>query len=319
MSVLYCTVTGTTGILSVETESSYSAITANATVECTATTLTVGDSISIDLGYSDNHAVVFSGYVKRVKKTKPEKTITITANDMLVKAVDYFLASDNPEDPLTYHSIKDRDLVNDLLGQCGLSTVSSQPSPSFTYGTNADGAKFNLQSVADAIQTVCNVTGRVCYAEGGSIYYVDRKPYIVAGDTAAHTFTTGSAGNIIDISYDASNDKIRNRVVVYGKDNFTAVASGTSPYLVVDQTSVIAHELLDTEDLCQRTADVNLELMNRLGRTWTMTVLGDPTLVAREIGHITETFTASDDDVFIYRVAHRLNDGGYTSELTCVT
>lgn len=317
MTTLYCTATGCTNILSVETEASFGAITANATIECTATTLTIGDSVSIDLGYSDSHAVVFGGFVKRIKRDKPSKTITITANDLLVRAVDYFLASDNPEEPLTYHSIHDRDLVNSLLGQCGLSLSSGAVSPTFTYGTNPDGAKFNLQSVADAIQTVCNITGRVCYAEGGLIYYVDRKPYVVGGDTATHYFATGASGNILEISYDASNDKLRNKVVVYGKSPLTATASASSPYVVVDQTSVIAHELLDTQAICDATAAVNLELMNRLGETWTLTVTGDPTITARSIANIVEQFTTpSNRDVFVYRVAHRLNDSGYTTELT---
>lgn len=319
MSVLHCTVSNCTGILSVETEASYGAITANAVIECTTTTLTIGDALSIDMGYDTNHSVVFSGFVKKIKRDRASAVINITANDLLVRAVDYFLAANDPENPLTYHSINDRDLVDELLGQCGLSTVSPQPSPSFTYGTNEDGAKFNLQSVADAINTVCNITGRVCYAEGGSIYYVDRKPYVVGGDTPSHYFTTGSAGNIIDINYEASNDKIRNVVQVYGKSPLTARASGSSPYIVVDQTAVIAHELLDVQSICDATAAINLTLMNRLGRTWTLTVLGDPTLTARSIAHITEAFTESNDDVFVYRVAHRLNDSGYTTELTCVT
>jgi hypothetical protein len=315
---LYCTVSGCSGKLSVETEDSFGAITASATVECASTSLQIGDAISIDLGYSDEHAVVFSGFVKKIKLDKPQKIYTITANDLLVRAVDYFLASNDPEHPLTYHSIKDRDLINSLLGQCGLSTVSPQPSPSFTYGTNPDGAKFNLQSVADAVQSVCGITGRVCYAQGGSIYYRDRKPYIVSGDIATHTYFTGDFGNIYDITYERSNDKIRNRVVVYGKSPLKAAATSTSPYLVVNQTAVIAHELLDTQAICDATASVNLELMNRLGQTWTLTVQGDSSVTARSIAHITESFTDTDADVFVYRVSHRFSESGYTCELTCV-
>lgn len=315
---IYCTVTNCSGLLSVEAESSYGAITSSATIECTSSSLSVGNEVTIDMGFVGDHGVVFSGFVKKVTRTKPSNTITITANDLLVRAVDDFLAADNPESPLTFHSISDRDLVNELLSQCGLSLSSGPVSPEFIYGTNPDGAKFNLQSVADAVNSICAITGRTCYAEDGLIYYVDRKPYLVGGDTPTHFFTTGNAGSITDISYEKSNDRLRNKVVVYGKSPLTASAEASSPYVVVTQTSVIAHELLDTQDICQRTADVNLELMNRLGQTYTMTVIGDHTLKARHIGNISESFTgAFSTDVFMYRVMHRWNESGYTSELTC--
>jgi hypothetical protein len=314
---LFCSVTNCTGVLNVETEGSYGAITASATIECTGTSLVIGDSISIDMGYVGNHRTLFSGFVKKIKRDKPTQTITITANDLLVRAVDCFLAARDPENPLTYHSIKDRDLVNDLLGQCGLSLSSGAVSPTFTYGTNPDGAKFNLQSVADAINSVCAITGRICYADGGLIYYVDRKPYIVAGDTATTFFSTALA-NILEITYEASNDKLRNKVVVYGKSPLAASARADSIYVVVDQAAVIAHELLDTQTLCDATANVNLEIMNRLGRTWTITAIGDPSIKSKTICNIYEPFTQSDDDAFIYRANHRLSteSSQYITEVT---
>ena len=313
---LYCTVTGCPNLISVETEASYGAITASATIEATDTTLQVGDSVSIDMGYVSNHRVLFSGFVKKVKRDKPSQTATITANDLLVRAVDYFIAAPDPQHPLTYHSIKDRDLVNQLLGQCGLSLHSGSVSPEFIYGTNGDGAKFNLQSAADAINTVCGITGRVCYADGGLIYYTDRKPYLVDGDVISYYFSTGLE-NILDISYEASNDKLRNKVVVYGKSPLAATERADSIYVVVDQAAVIAHELLDTQQLCTDTANVNLQIMNRLGQTWTITAIGDPAIKAREICNIYEPFTQTDHaSVFMYRVNHRFSESRYVTEIT---
>lgn len=313
---LYATVTSTSGIISIQIESGYSMITANATVTCTATSLSMGDAITIDMGYDSAHQVVFSGYVKKVNYMTPDGIITITANDVLIRAVDYFLAADDPEQPLTYHSIDDRDLVNDLLSQCGLSLTSGAVSPTFTFGTNPDGAKFNLQSVSEAIQFIANVTGRLCWAVGADIYYADRKPYKVGGDTVLGTWTTGEGQQIISISKESDNSKIRNKIVVYGKNPLHSTASASSPYVVVDQASVIAHELLDTQEICDATAAVNLEILNRLSVTYTIDLKGDASIFPRTVYHITESFTGADEDVFIYRVSQTWSEAGFVTNVT---
>ena len=313
--VLYATVTGCTGLLSIQTEAGYSMISANAVVECTTSTLSMGDAISIDLGYDDDHSEIFSGFVKKINRITPDSIIQITANDVLVRAVDYFLAADDPESPLTFHSIDDRDLVNSLLGECGLSTVSGQPLPSFTFGTNEDGAKFNLQSIAEAIQFVCNVTGRLCWAVGSNIYYDDRKPYKVAGDTITGTWTTGASGQIINISKESDNSKIRDRIICYGKTPIRASAEDASPYTVVRQTAVIAHELIDLQSLADATCAVNLELLKGLPITWTLDLMGDSSILPRTLYHIDESFTLSNNDVFIYKVAQNFSSSGFLTNV----
>lgn len=316
MTNLYHSVTGTSGVLAISVESGYSMISANATVECTSTSLSLGDAISIDMGYDDAHQVVFQGFVKKKEVVTPARMVRLTCQDVLIRAVDFFLASDDPEAPLQFNNTQDRDLVDGLLSQCGLSTSSPQPSPSFTFGTNEDGARFNLQSVAEAIQFVCSVTGRICYADAGVVYYTDRKPYIVGGDTPIATWTTGNGGNIISIQRETSTQNTRNVVKVYGKNPLTARASATNPYLVVDQAAVIAHELLDTQEICDATASVNLTLMNRLHITHTIDMLGDASVFPRTVYHVTNTFTGSDEDVFVYRVAHAFGDGGFVTNVT---
>jgi hypothetical protein len=313
---LYATVTGCSGIISIQVEAGYSMISANATVECEATSLTLGSAISIDMGYADAHQAVFVGFVKKINKTTPNGIIQITAMDVLVRAVDYFLAADDPEQPLTFYSIDDRSLVNALLGEVGLSLASGAVSPTFTFGTNEDGAKFNLQSLAEIIQWCCSITGRLCYADAGSIYYVDRKPYIVGGDTAVATWTTGASGQIISIGKEIDNSKIRNVIKVYGKNPLTARASASSPYIAVDQASVIAHELLDTQEICDATAAVNLDILNRLSTTYTVDLYGDASIVPRSVYHITESFTGADEDVFIYRVSHNFDESGFLTNVT---
>jgi len=103
---------------------------------------------------------------------------------------------------------------------------------------------------------------------------------------------------------------------VYGKTPLTARASASSPYVVVDQAAVIAHELLDTQSICDATAAVNLELLNRLAQTLTIDLHGDSSIDPRSIYHVTESFTDTDDDVFVYRVSHAFSEAGFTTSVT---
>lgn len=316
---LYMTATGCSGIISIQTETSHSTISANCSIECTGTNLDLSDEVTIDAGYSDNHGILFHGYVKKIERMTPDKIYKVTVHDPLIRAVDYFIASDDPENPLTYHNILDRDLINAILGEAGLpNVVSPQVSPTFSMGTNPDGAKFNLQSAADVLQFMCSITGRLIYADNaGDIYYVDRKPYVDTGDTPTLTFIGGNGGNIIDATYEKTNDRIRNVVKVYGKTPLTARASASSPYLVVDQTSVIAHELLDTPEICNATANINLSLLNRLQESYELTLEGDPNIQARKCATITDSFLGvASRPIYLYRVGHNLSEAGYTTTVT---
>lgn len=320
MADLYCTITGITGnITSVSTEASYSQISSVATIECDSHTLSLGDLISIDMGYTTSHGVVFRGYVKKIEYTKPEQIYRITAYDTLVRAVDYFIASDNPNDPMTFNNISSLNLVKELLRSCGLTNVVGTE-PGFTWGTNPDGARFNLQSVADAVQFIATTVGYTIYDDGtGQVHFVERYPYVVGGDVPSVFITDGASGNIITCQYIVGTDKTRNRVVVYGKGDLHSSARADNAYLVVDQTAVVAHELLDTQTLCDNTATVNLQILNRLSTSFEVDIEGDYTITPRMIADITESFSgASSRSVFIYRVSHNFGAGGFITSMTLI-
>jgi len=280
----------------------------------------LSDEVTVDGGYDSDHGILFRGYVKKIEKMIPDKTYKITVHDPLIRAVDMFLASDDPEAPLTFNSISDYDLVNAMLGEAGLpNVVSAPPFPQFVFGTNADGAKFNLQSVADVLQFIASITGRLIYADNaGDIYYVDRKPY-VDGDSPTLTFVGGNGGNIIDSSYEKANDKIRSRVVCYGKTPIKATAEAPSPYTVVTQTAVIAHELIDLQSLAESVASINLTLLNRLQETYSVTVEGSHNIQARKVASLTEPYLgASGRSVYLYRVSHTIGEAGFVTSCTCI-
>lgn len=308
---------GITDPFSVASEEGYGRLIGTCVVEGTATTLSLSDSVTVGIGYGSN-TTIFVGYVKKIERMRPEGTVMVTLHDILHRATDFFIVSDDPETPFQRNNISTEDLVSDLLGLASISSFNAPSPPPFTWGTNEDGARFNLQSVADAIQFIAQVTGFTIYADdAGTVQMVERKPY-VDGDATVKTFTTGASGEIIAISHNTSSDKIRNVVKVYGKTPLTAQASAASPFLVVDQSIAIAHELLDTQALCDNTASVNLTLLNRLTEAIELEIIGDPDIRARNIYAVTESFTGlTDKQFFAYRVSHQLDsDGGYRTLIT---
>lgn len=137
------------------------------------------------------------------------------------------------------------------------------------------------------------------------------------GDVSEWAFTTGSSGNIISNEYSRSDEDLRNRVVVYGKDPIAAEASIASPYLPADfyKTAVIASPLITTQDMADDTAAFNLELYNRLTRSVSCEALGDYRVHVNDIVTITESHTTVSGLWFIYSMSHSWSDTGYTMRM----
>jgi hypothetical protein len=93
MTKLYASVTNTTDVTSVTVSESHNSPSASLVINAINTTLDIGNAISVDLGYADNHEHIFSGWVKQIEKQVPDNTYVITCNDEMIKAVDYFIAS----------------------------------------------------------------------------------------------------------------------------------------------------------------------------------------------------------------------------------
>lgn len=321
MAELYSSVTGTTGVASIDVTQDYGQPTANALIECTGTTLSLGDAVSVDLGYVGNNANVFQGYLleKRVTRTGDQLSYTLRCRDTLWRAMAMFIASEDPQAPLEYSNIQAEDLVQAMLDLSGISSYSLD-SPGFTFAPE-EPLEVQLTSAWDMIARVCWLLAWHCYDDMGTIRFVDRKPYNVAGDSSVHSFVVGDAGDIVSVApYSISSDKIRNKVVVYGKEGIHATASAPSPFLPAGfyKAEVIsAPDLIDTQAMAQDIADYNLDLLNRLEKTITATVVGTPGVSARDVVTFTEAQTGVSADWFVYSCTHRMSDT-YTTDMTLV-
>ena len=89
----YCVADGFTQILNASLNSSHGSPTANAVIECIEFTKDIGDSVSIDLGYEDDHGVVFRGFIKNIERATPEDKYIVTCYDNSIRLLDFFIAS----------------------------------------------------------------------------------------------------------------------------------------------------------------------------------------------------------------------------------
>lgn len=314
--------TGCVGVKTASLTDSYSQSSAYAEINCVTTTLEIGDTADVVMGYdTDNATVITGGYVKNIVYRKPEMDRVVTIYDPLIRANDYFMASDDPEVPFTADNISAEALVVQLLALAGITGVSTEAT-GFTFGVTKP-VPINLTSVWDAVENIARICGFVCYADpSGAIHFKSRKPYIVLGDVSAHTFETGNGKDILDIEYTKSDERLRNAIAVYGAPGIHTFLGASSPYVIPGffKTLVVAHELIDTQVESDRTATVNLAMFNRLTETCAITALGNPNLRCRSIVDVSEAFTGlvpgASNEWFVFGTKHTIDRAGYNTKFT---
>lgn len=314
---LHMSVTGCSNVISINScGGDWQGPCQSAVVECETCTLDIGDAVTVDIGFSDDHAVLLTGYCKNINPKAPDGTYQVHIYDKLILAQDFLIVSDDVENPLTYENIAAEDLVGNVLALASLTDYAGD-SPGFTYGT-VYPVKVQLTKAWDFVRQICEMIAWWCYADStGTIHFVDRKPYPEAGDVSSHTFDTGATGDLILANHTVSDDKLRNKVVVYGADDIAATAQASAPAGVTMpagfyKTAVISYpEIIDTAQMAQDTAEYNLTLLNRITETITLDAVGDPSLTRGQIVTIDEPNLSLSGDWFLFECTHRIsaNDG----------
>lgn len=311
---LYCSVTNTTNIISIQINSSHSAQTTTAQIEAINTSLDVGDAVTVDLGYVGNHGVVFTGFVKNLEVKEPTKTYSITCSDVLVRAMDFFIASSNPDEPYTKKNIKAENLVRDVLALASITNYVGD-NTLFTFGIH-NPVEVNLTSSYDYARFIADILAYIVYADvSGQVHFTRRLPYVTGSDTSVATYSTP---DFISINRVLTDKDLRNRVVVYGADNIHAEASAASPHLPDGfyKTAVVAAPtVFDNQTMAQQSADYNLELLNRLTESSSVTMIGDHTIFPRTVVTVTHTPLGISGDWYVYSVTHTFGSGGFTTSL----
>lgn len=305
-------VTGTTNPISISINDSHDNAVAIATIKAEDTTLNIGDAITVQIGYG-SLVKKFSGFVKRIERSVPDDTYVIVAHNALVRAVDYYLASANPNTPFKRFQIQAEDLIRDLLLQAGLTNYSGDTS-NFTYAWTIP-VEFNLVGVYDACKQLADMLAWHIYAdENGQIHFLDRKPYVMAGDTPVKTV---SDATIISASETTSDDELRNRIIVYGGNGVYSEAKASSPYLPAGyyKTTVLSAWFVDRQDSADKATSFNLTKWNRLRKSLSLSIEGDTDLSARDVITVQQTDLGINSDWYIYQMEHNVSSSGYVCNI----
>lgn len=317
---LYHNISNITDLVSVQLVESYSSAVRQAQIVCYDTTLSLGDALNFKLGYVGNNGKVFTGYVKEIIKELPAALTTIVCEDELTKAVDYFMASDDPQAPFSRSGINTENLVEAILNTAQITNYGHNVPLDVIWGTRGS-VELNLVTAWAAANQIAGALAWHIYCDrNGKVWLTDDHPYWEAGDSSSFTWNTASADNIIAISHTKSTEDLRNRVVVYGKEGIFASASTASAYLPANfyKTSVLASPIFDRVDLAQLCADYNLARFNRLTESLVLQLEGDWHVKPRLFATITDAYTETSGNWFIYQVNHSFGSGGYVMNVVLV-
>jgi hypothetical protein len=315
MSSLYASITNCTQPLKVGTTSSHSSQIATANFEVINTTLDIGSEVIIDLGYTTDHGNIFKGYVKSIDRKEPEMTYQILASDRLARAGEYFIASTDPKYPFSRSNITLESLVSELLVMAGL-TLDGYDQTYFTIGVTSP-VEVNLTTTLDYCRYLGDiVTWCIWSDENGNIYFKDRKPYVMGGDTPIDTL---NVNNSINSKASTDGNNLRNKIVIYGANGIHAEASAESQYLPAGfyRTVVVnAAQLFVAQEMAQMAADYNLTVLNRLTHSMSVVTVGKHDYLARHT--VTCNFPylgVNSTDYYIFSAEHNWSEQGYTTTL----
>jgi len=325
MKELYAAVTNATNVIDISVSESHSATNTVATVECSNFTGEIGSQITIDMGFVDSHGVIFTGYVKSIERTVPDNMYTIIASDILIRASDFFIVPDSPDTAFSRSNIAAEDLVEDVLALAGITSFVAQAT-SYTLAVNGTIAEVKLISAYDYSRSIADLLAWHLWAgRNGVTYFKNRKPYVMTGDSGqpgdiADTPLSGkliTEANTISMVYRQSEVDLRNKVVVWGAEGISASASEESEYLPDGfyKTVLFSNGIIDSQTMAQRTAEYNLDMLNRLTREVTLTVLGDYELEARKTINTTLSTFGLNEQMYIFSANHLWSANGYEVSL----
>ena len=121
---------------------------------------------------------------------------------------------------------------------------------------------------------------------------------------------------------------LRNRIVVHGNSGIYSEAksstsydplTGTS-YVILPsgfyKTAALVWSILDSQSTADKAASYNLDLLNRLGVRVQLSIIGRPSLHARSVITLTDSYLGiSSKDFYIFALEHNWDRGGFVTSM----
>ena len=311
---LTATATGCSGLIGITVSDSYTAPTSSAVIQCTSSSLDVGDAVSVSLGFNGSNNRVFAGYVKNVQRSQQPTLYEITCANAMIRAVDFFIVSDSPLTPYSRSSIKAETLVGQLMAMAGLTNFSGG-STSFTFATAGTPLEVNLTSVYDFCKMIADLLAWHIFADdNGKVWFKSRPPF-PDGDSSVASF---GSSTLLNASFWRSDRDLRNRIVVYGSEGIQAEAKAASPYLpggFYKSVLVAAPTLITTQGMADQTASFNLAKLNRLTIGGSLTTFGNSSVACRDCVDVSMSAIGMTGQFFVYGIEHSWSKDGYTTTM----
>jgi hypothetical protein len=287
--------------------------------------LDVGDSVGANIITPSGNTRMFSGTIKSVVRRRPDGSWEFTCEDVLAKAIEYWFTPSDLDVGWTRRNINHLDLTKDILKEATIPNLdviddwTPTGYPTFQFAVGPEPVKITVASAWDTIGWICAITGMHVYADVSSKVHMTRI-WDEPGPIVHAYMSTGNAGNMKTLEYTRSDENLRNKVVVYGRDNLYKVASGSSPYVPAGfwKTAIVSSTMIEGDAMAQEVADINLLRMNKLTEACIVDCIGNTSLDCRQTVNITDPKIGVSGNWFVSQIQHKVDpNSGYTCRLTC--
>jgi len=236
--------------------------------------------VSDELVLYEQGALVMTGYVQKVSRSKPSFDWVVEGMDTYQRVQSTFL--DTPmvigHDPNTEQPIKGyQPLTTDywigyILAQCGASYDIEGGGH-----TVPQGVQLGLRTAHESLQDIMAYSSQYAWAKPDGTISVKR----TSRNAANYTFT-----DFLRFEYKKDDEWTRTNIKVYGlssgfgsrQQRVFANASVSLPNIIPDRISAIATPMIQTNDEAQRVADYMIAELGDVTWVATGTIIGNPNI-----------------------------------------
>lgn len=271
--------------------------------------------IMVEQGYGTDLVQTFKGLIDSPDMTTFPQQITVSARDMLKKALDQTVTGSTGNHVLTYTNSTVESIFISLCTFAGIAYGTVEAT-----GLTIVRKEFSWESFADAMQWLAELVGFEVVADELGIVHFRRDWY---PDTGVSVYTFQEGVDIINLGYKIDDRDLYNKVVVHGRDVDGNVIEYAANVPGADYWRLPAHKILkldasecDTLAKLQTIAERAIYLMMSRFRRTRFLAIGVPGLQIGDLVNVIESSTTISE---VYRVTDfnsDMDEKTYTMDIT---